>query len=132
VGTGRKITGKIVRGVGQGAFFTRLEWFRKQCLEKFGFKPFPGTLNLVIQDKDLAVVEKLNQMKGVEILPADPTFCSAKTFPVKVGGVEAIIIMPDPSVRVHATNVIEIVAGVGLKETLGVGDGDSLELTIID
>lgn len=132
VGTGRKITGKIVSGVGQGAFFTRLDWFQKQCREKFGFEPFPGTLNLEIQDKDLPVLEKLDQMQGVEILPADPAFCSAKAFPVSIGGVAAIIIMPDPSVRVHARNVVEIIAGVGLKETLGIDDGDPVELTVGD
>ena len=132
MGSDWKISGKIVSGVRQGAFFTRLDWFQKQCLEKFGFKPFPGTLNLVIQDKDLWAVAKLDQMKGVEILPADPAFCSAKAFPVKVGVVEAIIIMPDPTVRVHAKNVVEIIAGVGLKATLGVDDGDSLELTLTD
>jgi CTP-dependent riboflavin kinase len=71
-------------------------------------------------------------MQGVEILPADSAFCAARALPVKVGGIDAIIIMPDPSVRVHAKNVVEIIAGVGLKDTLGVDDGDPLALTIFD
>ena len=44
----RILTGNIVSGVRQGAFFTRLDWFQEQCQEKLDFKPYPGTLNIEI------------------------------------------------------------------------------------
>ena len=42
----RKIAGRIVSGIKQGAFFTQLGWVQEQCLEKLGFKPFKDALGV--------------------------------------------------------------------------------------
>ena len=70
------ITGKIVSGVRQGAFFTQLDWFQEQCAEKLGFKPYPGTLNIEISVKNTPQIEALEKEKGIEFIPPDATFCS--------------------------------------------------------
>jgi CTP-dependent riboflavin kinase len=51
-----EITGKIVSGIQQGAFFTQLAWVQEQCLIKLGFKLFPGTLNLEIPDESVTMM----------------------------------------------------------------------------
>ena len=48
------LTGKIVSGARQAAFFTQLDWVLEQCRQKLGFKPYPGTLNLEIASPDEA------------------------------------------------------------------------------
>ena len=53
-----EITGKIVSGIKQGAYFTQLDWVQEQCLMKLGFRPFPGTLNLEIPEESAVLVEK--------------------------------------------------------------------------
>ena len=60
----RVLTGKIVSGIKQGTFFTQLDWVQEQCLEKLGFKPYPGTLNLEIAHENMAIIEAL---KGREL-----------------------------------------------------------------
>ncbi|PIU59668.1 riboflavin kinase, partial [Candidatus Bathyarchaeota archaeon CG07_land_8_20_14_0_80_47_9] len=40
------IKGKISTGKGEGAQFVKLPWVRKQIIQKLGFTPFPGTLNI--------------------------------------------------------------------------------------
>jgi CTP-dependent riboflavin kinase len=124
------ITGKIVSGVKQGAFFTQLDWFQEQCMEKLGYAPYPGTLNLEISAKDIAEVEVIEQEAEIEFIPPDSTFCSGRAYPVHIEGIRAAIIMPAEEVRVHGKNIIEVISEVKLKDALDVDDGDSVELTV--
>ncbi len=125
-----KITGKIVSGAQQGAFFTQLEWVREQCLEKLGFAPWPGTLNLEIPMDQVAVIEELRVAEGLELVSPDSNYCSGHVFPVSIEGLSAAVVLPAEDVRVHAKNIIEIISPKMLKDALKVNDGEWLTLTI--
>ena len=122
--------GKIVSGVKQGAFFTQLDWFREQCVEKLGYTPYPGTLNLEISSEHISEVEVIEQEAEIEFFPPDSTFCSGRAYPVHIEGIRADIIMPAEEVRVHDKNIIEVISKVKLKDALDADDGDSVELTV--
>ncbi len=124
------LKGKIVRGVKEGAFFTRLDWVQEQCMEKLGFRPYPGTLNLALSSEYLPVIEAMQKHEGVTLRSPDPAFCSGKTLPVKVEGVSGAIIIPAEEVRVHKKNIVEIIAPLRLKEVLNVRDGDYIAVTV--
>ena len=126
------LTGKIVSGVKQGEFFTQLAWVQEQCLEKLGFTPWPGTLNLEIPKDSLSIIEKLEPEDGIELVPPDSNYCSGRVFPVSIAGIPAAIVFPAQDVRVHEKNIIEIISPKWLKEALGVKDGDWVTLTIND
>ena len=126
------LSGKIVSGVKQGAFFTQLDWFQEQCLEKLGFKPYAGTLNLEISVGDVPKVEDLEKRAEIEFIPPDSTFCSGKAYPVMVENLRAAIVMPAKEVRVHGENIIELIAPLRLKDSLNISDGDLVTLTIVD
>ena len=128
----RRITGKIVIGVGQGAFFTGLDWFQEQCQEKLGFKPYPGTLNVKITKDNVGEIEKLENTVGAEFIPPDANFCSGKAFPVSIAGVRGAIVMPAAEVRVHGKDIVEVIAPVNIKEQLDLSDGDSITLVLAD
>ena len=125
------ITGKIISGAGEGAFFTQIDWVMQQCNEKLGFKPYPGTLNLEILEDDFPLIESLDQEKGIELVSPDPKFCNAKTFLVSLGKINGAIVIPEEKVRVHPKNIIEIIAPTNIKISLNVQDGDILKITII-
>ena len=125
-----KITGKIVSGAKQGAFFTQLEWVREQCLKKLGFTPWPGTLNLEIPRESMSLIEEMKPEEGLELVPPDSNFCSGRVFPISVEGITGAIVLPAEDVRVHGKNIIEIISPKRLKEALGVKDGDWVTLTI--
>ena len=122
------LTGKIVSGAGEGAYFTQIDWVRQQCDEKLGFKPYPGTFNLEIPGDNLFMVESLDSEEGVELISPDPKFCNAKAFPVTLGEIKGAIIMPEEKVRIHPKNIIEIIAPLNLKASLNVKDGDTVTL----
>lgn len=125
-----KITGKIVSGAKQGAFFTGLDWVQKQCLKKLGFAPWPGTLNLEIPMDHVAVIEELKVKEGMELVSPDSNYCSGYVFPVSIEGISAAIVFPAEDVRVHQKNIIEIISPKMLKDTLDVKDGDQVNITI--
>ncbi len=124
------LTGKIVSGAKQGAFFTQLDWFQEQCLEQLGFRPYPGTLNIKISIENVPVIEALEKKTKIEFIPPDSTFCSGKAVPVTAQGIQGAIILPAAEVRVHGKDIIEVVAPLRLKEALDVEDGDSITLIV--
>jgi CTP-dependent riboflavin kinase len=124
------LTGKIISGAGQGAYFTQADWVLQQCDEKLGFKPYPGTLNLEISAGDLPIIESLDKETGIELVSPDPKFCNAKTFRVSLGKISGAIVMPEEKVRVHPKNFIEIIAPANIKTSLNVKDGDFIKIAI--
>jgi CTP-dependent riboflavin kinase len=122
------ITGKIVSGAGQGAYFTQIDWVQQQCHEKLGFKPYPGTLNLEISARDLPIIEFLDREKQIELISPDSKFCDGKAVAVSLGEISAAIIIPEEKVRVHPKNIIEIIAPLNIKTALNVADGDNISL----
>ena len=124
------LTGKIVSGAQQAAFFTQLDWVQEQLEDKYGFRPYPGTLNLEIEVEYAAVIETLQKKQLVELIPPDPKFCTAKTISATIGDIEGVVIIPEEDVNIHAANIIEIMAPVKVKEALNVKDGDHLTLLL--
>lgn len=124
------LSGIIVSGAGQAAYFTGLEWVRKQCVEKLNFKPYPGTLNVRLDEQCLALFEDLRNKPAIELISPDPNFCNARTRPATLGNLTVAIVMPDEAVNIHKSNIIEIIAPVRLKETLSLQDGDQVQLTV--
>ena len=127
-----EIVGKIVSGAGEGAYFTQIDWVQQQCQDKLGFNPYPGTLNLEVALDDLPIIASLDQKIGVELIPPDPKFCSARVFPVSLGEINGAIIMPEEKVRIHAKNIIEIIAPVCIKASLRVKDNDSISVILTE
>ena len=124
------IRGKVVSGSGKAAFFTRLEWVKVQCLQKLGFEPYPGTLNVDVFTENLAETEHLRNQKAIELNPADPNFCRARVIEVSVNGIDAALIIPEKNVRIHGNQTLEVLAPVMLKAALGIDDGDTVEIAI--
>ena len=124
-----KITGEIQRGVGKGVFFTQLAWVVEQFEMVLGFKPFPGTLNVRVCDRDFTKLEAFFSKKDGQLVPDNPEFCSAWLKRVWVNGIPGAAVFPSEDVRIHEKAVIEIMSGCHLKETFQLVDGDMVTIT---
>ncbi|MDD4162060.1 MAG: DUF120 domain-containing protein [Methanothrix sp.] len=51
--------GKIASGLGQGQYFLTREGYSRQFLERLGFVPFPGTLNVLLEEPFTAEQEAI-------------------------------------------------------------------------
>ncbi len=125
-----KIRGKIVEGLREAGNFTQIPWVKKQFIEKLSINPYPGTLNLQIVDPEsLQTFIALKTKKGIEITPEDPSFCSAKSYQVLIGGrLKGAIVFP--LVENYPENKMELIASENIKKTLSVKVGDYLEVEI--
>lgn len=123
----KTIKGVVVSGVGQGGYFTQLEWVKSQCLEKLGFIPYPGTFNIKVDPAYLSLLDGIKRGKGIEILPPSADFCHARSYKVSLEGKEAAVILP--LVDNYPPDILEVVSPLRLKEALALKDGDRVALT---
>jgi riboflavin kinase len=123
------LKGKVFSGHGGGTKFLSLPWVRKQIIEKLGFEPFLGTLNLRLSKESAEVKKKLvKTAKAIEILPKKG-FCVGLCFKAKImDKVEGAIVLPQ--VPSYADDVLEVIAPVSLRETLKLREGDEVRLTV--
>ena len=124
------LRGRVRSGAGRGAFFTQLDWVQEQCLARLGFRPYAGTLNIEVNPGDIPLVEEMQREEGIELVPPDPEFCRGRTLYADLGGFTGALIIPEESVRIHGTNIIEVMAGVGLKQALNLKDGDPVTILV--
>ncbi len=126
------IVGRLATGIGQGRHFTRLDWARRQFIDRLGIDPFPGTLNLAVHDPaSLDVWTRLAATPGIRIdNPNDgPHDCDARCYPVLVEGrYQAAVVLPE--VGGYPLDSIEIISATGLREALGIADGAAVRLEI--
>lgn len=120
----RSFRGKVASGVGQGSFFTSLDWVKAQCKSKVGFEPWPGTLNLEVFEEDEPQLKRLLACPGVSMVPPDKNFCEGTCWKVQLSGIPAALVAPEEKARIHGKNIVELLAPVRLKEALKIKDGD--------
>jgi CTP-dependent riboflavin kinase len=127
-----RILGRLATGRGRGSHFTRLEWARQQFLDKLGIDPFPGTINLIVENEEsMKIWERLKATPGIRIENpnAGPDDCDARCYPVSINGqIEAAIVLPE--VANYSPAKVEIIAADGVRAALDIHDGDSLGLEI--
>jgi riboflavin kinase len=124
-----RLNGYIQSGVGQGVFFTRLDWVVKQFQEAMGFPPYPGTLNVRIREDDLHKADDLFSQMDFGILSPDSQFCAGDFKKVRINGILAAAVFPAKEVCVHGREIIEIIAGCHIKDTFHLKDGDPVVIS---
>jgi riboflavin kinase len=122
------VKGRVVSGVGEGKYFTQLDWVRQQFQIHFGFDPVPGTFNVRIAEHDRHLLGKLEKNRGTPIVPPDPSFCAARCFPVQVAAISGVLVIP--SVDGYSHDVLEIMAPVHVRERTGLQDDDPVEVEV--
>ena len=127
------IEGIVFSGLGEGAYYVTRGPYRRQFIEKLGFDPYPGTLNLKLTSEyDIQMRRELEVRSGIEIhgfSNADRTYGPVKCFPARINGEEkgAVIL----ALRTHySSSVIEVIAPKCLRDVLGLRDGDRVRVEV--
>jgi len=128
------LEGIVFTGLGEGAYYTTVEQYRKQLLEKLGFDPYPGTLNLKLTTEyDIKTRSELEAYPAIEISGfknEDRTFGNVKCYPAIIGNkVKGAIIS---ALRSHYdASTIEIIAPVPLRKHLSLKDGHKVKVEVL-
>jgi len=117
------IEGRLVRGLGQAAHFTRIDWVRRQLVELAGIDPYPGTVNLLLDgDTDRRRWRSWCEEGGSTLAREDPSSCESACHLVRVEGrVPAAIVVPQ--VDGYPRDKVELVAALPLRRHLALEEG---------
>ncbi len=127
------LEGVVFSGLGEGAYYIKQDGYRKQFIEKLGFDPYPGTLNIKLtSDYDLKTRQELENYPSIEIegfKGESRTFGSVKCYPVLINNRAkgALIFV----LRTHYDlSVLEIIAPQYLRNQLKIRDGQKVKLEV--
>lgn len=127
------LEGTVFTGLGEGAYYMSKPDYKKQIVEKLGFEPYPGTLNLKLStDYDIKTRRDLEAYPAVEVTGfqnEDRTFGLVKCYPAVIGGkVKGALVT---ALRSHYdASVLELIAPVCLRKQLGLKDGNKVKVEI--
>jgi riboflavin kinase len=120
------VRGKVAAGLGEGQYYISREGYRAQFLQKLGFAPFPGTLNIKLDEPFVPVARREIKIEGFQ--DEGRTFGDCRCYKIRVKGIEAAIVRPERSS--YPANLVEVIAPVRLREALGLVNGDEVEVTV--
>ena len=128
------LEGILFSGFGEGAYYVTKEGYRKQFIEKLGFDPYPGTLNIKLTSEyDVKTMSELESYPAIEIQgfkDESRTFGSVKCYPAIINNrVKGAVVY---ALRSHYnTSVLEIIAPVFLRGRLKLKDGNKVKVEIL-
>ncbi|MEI8003508.1 MAG: DUF120 domain-containing protein [Methanothrix sp.] len=119
--------GKIVAGQGMGQYYISREGYSRQFWQHLGFIPFPGTLNVLLEEPFPAQQQHPIKIEGFQ--EDGKSFGECKCYLIKLNGIEAAVVRPERSC--HPAELIEVVAPVQLRSALGLEEGDPVEVLLL-
>ena len=128
------LQGVLFSGLGEGAYYITKEGYRKQFIEKLGFDPYPGTLNVrLVTDYDLKSSSELEAYPAIELegfKDESRTFGPVRCYPAIVNNkAKGAVIF---AVRSHyGSSVLEIIAPKFLRRQLNLKYGNKVKVEIL-
>jgi riboflavin kinase len=119
-----EILGTVTAGMGEGRYYLDREQYAEQFFEIFGFRPYPGTLNIRVEKEYVPQVLALKEKEGIMVkgfVEKDRTYGDVKCFRCTLAELPCVLVFPS---RSHYTDVIEIVSRYHLRKSLKLNDGD--------
>nr|WP_083805463.1 DUF120 domain-containing protein [Vulcanisaeta moutnovskia] len=126
-----RLVGNVVSGLGEGSFYMSLDGYVKQFIEKLGFKPYPGTLNIRLKPEYIKYRLYLDALPGIYIEGFSNgvrTYGSVKCFKASIHGLPGAILLIERTH--HGLDTIEIISPYRLRYELGLKDGDEVEVLV--
>ncbi len=128
------LEGILFTGLGEGAYYVTRDKYRKQFIEKLGFDPYPGTLNLKLTSEyDAEARSELETYPGIEVEGFDSesrTFGNVKCYPAVIDNkMKGAVLF---ALRSHYdSSVLEIIAPTHLRSKLKLTDGHKVKVEVL-
>lgn len=128
------LEGVLFTGLGEGAYYVTRDKYRKQFMEKLGFDPYPGTLNIKLTSEyDTKARSELETYPGIEVegfKDESRTFGNVKCYPAVINNkTKGAVIF---ALRSHYnSSVLEIIAPTYLRNQLKLKDGHKVKVEVL-
>ena len=129
-GKARVLQGTLKSGLGEGRYYVSRPFYLQQFRSLLGFKPFLGTLNLVVEPAELQdFLQDLNPVEVPGFRTDERSFGRIKAFRVVVQGKQsAALIFPERTA--HQKNEVEVIAAVNLRKKFKLREGSRVSLQL--
>ena len=128
-----ELNGSVISGLGEGAYYMGLNGYTKQFKVKIGYIPFPGTLNVKLnQLQTTQIIQQLDDLASVII---EPFSDGKRTY----GGVKCFHAMLNDSIKCelirlerthHDISVIELISKSNLRKIANLKTGSKVTVKI--
>ncbi|WP_406531907.1 DUF120 domain-containing protein [Methanobrevibacter sp.] len=121
-----KITGEVTTGLGKAAYFLSQEFYSRKFKKNLGFVPFPGTLNVIVNEEYL---DEINEIKVncKNLIKPDEGFGAVKYIEAILNDkIKGAIVFPAKTT--HEENYLEFISQNKLRDELNLNDGDIVSL----
>jgi len=128
-----ELNGSVISGLGEGAYYMGLNGYTKQFKVKIGYIPFPGTLNVKLnQLQTTQIIQQLDDLASVII---DPFSDGKRTY----GWVKCFHAMLNDSIKCelirlerthHDSSVIELISKSNLRKIANLKTGSKVTVKI--
>ena len=128
-----ELEGTLVSGMGEGAYYMGLKGYTKQFKSKVGYVPFPGTLNVRLDQKiHQEAVKHLEALDGIKIKSFSDgkrTYGWVKCFSAKINNsIDCVLILLERTH--HDDSIIEIISNLCIRKVGKLKDGSKISITI--
>ena len=128
-----ELTGSVISGMGEGAYYMSLKGYTKQFKSKIGYVPFPGTLNIKLSNaSDTQFLHHLTGFDGVTINPFSDgkrTYGWVKCFHAKLNNsLKCELILLERTH--HDDSIIELISKSNLRKTARLDTGSKVKIKI--
>ncbi|MFC7098034.1 DUF120 domain-containing protein [Halobaculum marinum] len=135
---GLTLAGTVTSGMGEGRHYIQLSGYHEQFVERLGYEPFPGTLNVSLTEAAVRARAGLDSVEGVPIdgwedeeRTFGPATCYAAVVDVDGATFEPVhVIVPERTH--HDEDQLELIAPAKLREELALDDGDDITVRVTD
>ncbi|KFM14974.1 Riboflavin kinase protein [Marine Group I thaumarchaeote SCGC AAA799-O18] len=129
-----ELRGSVVSGLGEGSYYMSLKGYTRQFKSKIGYIPFPGTLNIKLnQQYDLQAVQQLVNLEGISIDPFSDgkrTYGWVKCYHAKLNNsINCELIRLERTH--HGNSVIELISKNNLRKIAGIKTGSKVKIKIL-
>lgn len=128
-----ELKGILVSGMGEGAYYMSQKGYTDQFRKKIGYIPFPGTLNVKLQQKEfLEAAKQFNSLDGIEIKgfsDGKRTYGWVKCFNAKLNNsINCDLITLERTH--HDDSIIELISKFNLRQKAKIKNGSKLSIRI--
>jgi len=133
---GLDLTGIATSGMGEGKHYISLPGYMEQFVDKLGYEPFAGTLNLELVEESVRRRARLSAFEPVTIEgweDEERTYGPAYCWPASVvrnDGEYAPAHVIAPERTHHGDGQLEIIAPEKLRDVLDIEDGDEVTVHV--
>jgi len=110
--------------MGKGSIFVKI--YSKKIRDTAGFNAFPGTLNVLISDREREMVRKLKGRKIEGFTLNGREYGYVGILKCMINEIDCAIVIPEKST--HPQNTIEVIAPVDLRKELGLKENSLVDV----